>query len=124
MIKEQTILEKYEINPYQRLDVFYDNGEVWLSESGMLSVIHCGEMRAEYHDETLRTNSDFIKAGLDTDEKVRQANENEEITWIMNSWFIVANRDEPEFPYYMSGDIVRAIDYALELEKKGKVNES
>lgn len=120
MIKEQTIIEKYEINPNQRLDVFYNNGEVWLSESGMLSVIHCGEMRAEYQDETLRTSSDFIKAGLDTDEKVRRADENEELYWIYNPWFIVANRDEPEFDYFICGDIVEAIDYALELEKEGK----
>ena len=116
-MNKQEIIQKYEINPSQTLDVFYENGEVWCSDDGMLSVFHCGEMRVDYKDERLYTASDFIKVGLDTDDKVIEADRTEQLYWHLNPWFIVANKDELDYEYYISGDIVDAIQYALDLSK-------
>lgn len=116
MTREQ-IIKKYNINPNQTFDVFYENGEVWCSDDGMLSVFHCGEMRVDYQDERLYTSTDFIKVGLDTDDKVSLADHNNELYWHLNPWFIVANKDELDYEYYISGDIVDAIQFALDLSK-------
>ncbi len=78
---KKTIIEKYEINPNQTLDVFYENGEVWCSDDDEWAVIHCGEMRVDYNEERLYTANDFIKVGLDTDDKVDEAEGNEELYW-------------------------------------------
>ena len=102
-------------DPNQTLDVFYDNGEVWCSEDGEWSVFHCGEMRVDYNGERLYTNTDFIKAGLDTDDKVGEAEANEELYWHMNPWFIVAKKDDLDNEYGITGNIVDAIEQALVL---------
>ena len=112
---KKTIIEKYEINPNQTLDVFYENGEVWCSDDGEWSVMHCGEMRVDYNEERLYTANDFIKVGLDTNDKVAEAEGNEELYWHMNPWFIVAKRDDLDGEYGIYGDIVEAIQAALEL---------
>lgn len=116
MTREQ-IIQKYNINPNQTLDVFYENGEVWVSDDGEWSVFHCGEMRVDYQDERLYTNTDFIKVGLDTDDKVTLANNNDELYWHLNPWFIVARKDDLDYEYHISGDIVDAIQHALVLSK-------
>jgi len=112
---KKTIIEKYNIDPNQTLDVFYDNGEVWCSEDGEWSVMHCGEMRVDYNGERLYTNTDFIKVGLDTDDKVGEAEANEELYWHMNPWFIIAKRDDLDNEYGITGNIVDAIEQALTL---------
>jgi hypothetical protein len=111
----KTIIEKYEINPNQTLDVFYENGEVWCSDDGEWSVMHCGEMRVDYKGERLYTANDFIKVGLDTNDKVAEAEGNEELYWHMNPWFIVAKKDDLDNEYCITGDIVEAIWQAIEL---------
>ena len=116
MTREQ-IIQKYNINPNQTFDVFYENGEVWVSDDGEWSVFHCGEMRVDYKGERLYTASDFIKVGLDTDDKVTLADNNNELYWHLNPWFIVANKDDLDTEHYISGDVVDAIQYALDLSK-------
>lgn len=115
-MNEQEIIQKYNINPNQTLDVFYDNGEVWVSDDGEWSVFHCGEMRVDYKGERLYTNTDFIKVGLDTDDKVIEADRTQDLYWHLNPWFIVANKDDLDNEYYISGDIVDAIQHALKLQ--------
>ena len=117
MDREQ-IIKKYGINPEQTLDVFYDDGEVWCSDDQEWSVIRCGEMKAFYQDnQVLYTGDDFIRAGLDTDEKVANADRTDDLVWDLNPWFIVAKKDDPDGEYGITADIVEAIKTALELSK-------
>jgi hypothetical protein len=115
---EEEIIAKYEINPNQRFDVFYDDGEVWASDDHKWSVIRCGEMRVFYKDETLYTNSDFIKVGLDTDDKIVEADRKQELTWHLNPWFVIADANDVDNEYGIFGDIVEAISSAITLMKE------
>jgi hypothetical protein len=114
-MNEQEIIAKYNINPDQRLDVFYDDGWVWSSDDEKWVVIRCGEMRVDYKGERLYTNSDFIKVGLDTDDKVAHAEKHDELDWHMNPWFVVAKADDYDNEYGIYGDIVEAIAGAMKL---------
>jgi hypothetical protein len=76
-----------------------------------------GEMRINYTEPSgenvvLRYTDDLDGKGLDTDEKLRAAEESGLIEWINNAWFEVAWVDNED------GEIVHEIDEAIEYAKK------
>lgn len=83
-----------------------------------------GEMRINYTEPSgeisvLRYTQDLDEKGLDTDEKLYQAEADGLIEWWNNPWFEVASVDNED------GEIVdtldEAIEYAKELAQEGSV---
>lgn len=67
-----------------------------------------GDLRAVLKDDvrgdsTLRTTSDFLDFGLTSDEKIREANENNLLDWDMNNWFDL----------YVEGEHLDCVEHTL-----------
>jgi hypothetical protein len=83
-----------------------------------------GEMRIHYTEPSgevsvLRYTQDLDEKGLDTDEKLFEAENSGKIEWINNAWFEVAWVDNED------GEIVDRLDEAIDYAKrlvKGEVN--
>jgi hypothetical protein len=100
----------------------YTHGEevLWKPEGSNpkeVRVYRNGEMRINYTEPSgeiavLRYTDDLDRKGLDTDEKLRAAEESGLIEWINNAWFEVASVDNED------GEIVDGIDEAIEYAKQ------
>lgn len=80
---------------------FYtDTHDSWvIYAAGDVKVYRAGEMRINYTNDdgsvsVLRYTSDLDDKGLDTDEKLRAAEESGLIEWIHNPWFEVVESDD------------------------------
>jgi hypothetical protein len=76
-----------------------------------------GEMRINYTEPSgeisvLRYTGDLESRGIDSDERLRAAEESGLIEWINNAWFEVAWVD------YEDGEIVGGIDEAIDYAKQ------
>lgn len=110
-------------NPEQQTDIFYtwshDYEVVWdEAEGNGYKVYRAGEMKVYYTDpageeHTLRYTEDFIRAGLDTDDKVAEASDSFALVWVNNPWFEVAH-DERNMDSVMDGEIYGNITEAVE----------
>ena len=94
---------------------YHDADPVWFSEDKEIVIYRAGEMRIVYEDDkgafhTLRYTSDLDDNGLDTDEKLAEANENGKIEWIHNPWFEVVYHDNDDGEVFI--DLPEAIEYA------------
>jgi hypothetical protein len=94
---------------------YHDSDPVWFSEDKEIVIYRNGEMRIVYEDDkgefhTLRYTSDLDDKGLDTDEKLAEANENGKIEWIHNPWFEVVYHDNEDGETFI--DLPEAIEYA------------
>ena len=80
---------------------FYtDTHDAWVIwASGDVKVYRAGEMRIHYTRPdgsiaVLRYTGDLDDSGIDSDEKLRKAEENGLIEWIHNPWFEVVESDD------------------------------
>jgi hypothetical protein len=98
---------------------FYTNQEgaetVWNEAGKPFYVVRNGEMRINYGDRVLRYTSDLLEAGIDTDKKLAELSESEEIEFINNSWFEVWNSKDTEYYSEVIDELSEAIEYAKEL---------
>lgn len=97
---------------------YYGHGKVAQVECDGFSVdIYCdGDMRAVYEKDgqeiSLRSATDIIGAGLDTDSALYEAQANGSLVWDMNPWFDCYTSDGEHLDIVCS-DIQEAIDTAL-----------
>jgi hypothetical protein len=98
----------------------HDAEVLWRPEGSnpkKVRVYRNGEMRINYTEPSgeisvLRYTQDLDEKGLDTDEKLFEAEKSETIEWINNPWFEVAWVDNED------GEIVDTLDEAIEYAKK------
>ena len=82
---EQTVSDK------QTDSIFHDGTESFVVEhmGRQVMIFTSGEIRYDRDGSVLRCASDFIDAGIDTDEKLL-ALSNDQDSWVDNNWFEVA----------------------------------
>lgn len=98
----------------------HDAEVLWRPEGSnpkKVRVYRNGEMRINYTEPSgeisvLRYTQDLDEKGIDTDEKLFEAEKSEKIEWINNPWFEVAWVDNED------GEIVDRLDEAIEYAKK------
>lgn len=98
----------------------YDEGSllVWKSEDESVRVYKNGSMRIHYTEPSgevsvLRYTSDLDDKGLDSDEKLRAAEESGKIEWWENPWFEVVTPDNEDGE--VTDDFTSSIEYAKTL---------
>lgn len=131
MKPKQVIKRVYSHRPSQTDAVFYQgHGKVAEVEIDGYSVaIFCdGDMRAIYEcpsEIVLRTPKDFINHGLDTDARLREAQDKELLVWDMNPWFdcYTLSGEHLEHLDMVTGTIDEAIEGAVAYLEELRINE-
>ena len=80
---------------------YHDSDPVWFSDDGEIVIYRAGEMRIHFVEpdgstSVLRYTNDLDSKGLDTDEKLADAEKAGKIEWHNNPWFEVVYHDNDE----------------------------
>lgn len=94
---------------------YHECDPVWFSDDKEIVIYRNGEMRIHLtkpdgSTSVLRYTSDLDDNGLDTDEKLYEADKSEAIEWIHNPWFEVVYHDNEDGEVFL--DLSEAIEYA------------
>jgi hypothetical protein len=105
---------------------FYTDSEspqtVWKDDSGEYFAVRNGEIRLNYtlpngDIAILRYTSDLDEYGIDSDEKLYQAEQDGKLEFINNSWFEVWNKRQAEYYSEVLDTLDDAIQFAKEMNK-------
>lgn len=94
---------------------YHECDPVWFSDDKEIVIYRNGEMRIHLtkpdgSTSVLRYTNDLDDNGLDTDEKLYEADKSEVIEWVNNPWFEVVYHDNEEGEVFL--DLSEAIEYA------------